>query len=145
LYPYVVYFSFIGSTSVGTISLLGRGYPHWSSQVQVVKWTADLANGLGADMGVDLGRFGRTVPYRASSIAQVGAILQKMRGKRVPQRLASCTTCSRRTVSLTPFSSMAGAQDTAWRSSFHARVPLAVHSFTNPFTIRPCAVVSTQR
>jgi hypothetical protein len=62
LYLYVVYFSFMRSTSVGTSSLLGRGKPHWPSQVQVVKWTTDLGNGLGTDMRVDLGRFGRTLP-----------------------------------------------------------------------------------
>ena len=47
---------------VCVISLLGRAKPHSGSEVQVVQRAADLADGLGADMGVDLGRFGRTVP-----------------------------------------------------------------------------------
>lgn len=50
----MVYFRFMRSTRVGTISLLGMVKPHSGSEVQVVQWAADIADGLGADMGVDL-------------------------------------------------------------------------------------------
>lgn len=62
LCPYVVYFPFMRGREVGTIPLLGRVKPHRCSKVQVIQWAADLADGLGADMGVDLGGLAGTVP-----------------------------------------------------------------------------------
>lgn len=45
-----------------TIPLLGSVKPHRASQVRVVQSASDLANGFGADMGVDLGGFAGAVP-----------------------------------------------------------------------------------
>ena len=50
----MVYFRFMRTQGVCVISLLGRVKPHSGSEVQVVQRTADLADGLGTDMGVDL-------------------------------------------------------------------------------------------
>lgn len=40
---------------MGTIALLGRQKPNCSSQMEVVQRAKDLADGFGADMGMDLG------------------------------------------------------------------------------------------
>lgn len=52
-------------------------------QVQVIQRAADLAKGLGAYVGVDLGGFAGTVPQQGLDVAKIRALLKEMRGKAV--------------------------------------------------------------
>ena len=64
---------------------IGEQKPNFSSQVEVIQGVPDLANGFGADMGVDLRGLRGTVAQQGLNIAQVGALLQEVRGEGVPE------------------------------------------------------------